>query len=309
MRGDGMEKGKVKEEKKYLSIMLVPHFSGKMKVLKLSTPYSRLLGMVAVALISMLCMCFLSIYTVNQNQKLQKSVLKLSELNVEQKNLINEKSEEIEELKQKRVQADKSASEYVEKYKEILEKYISPRANRSGDRNESSFIQDVSELKELLNNIGQFTTDSNFSVDGLSETENKLKEYIAAIPTLWPATGRISSKFGDREDPFLINSKFHSGIDIAANYGEDIKASGNGTVTFAGTKGDYGKCVFIDHGHGLTTVYGHTSQYLVKEGQAVRKGDVIAKVGSTGRSTGPHLHFEVRLDGNVVDPLKYLDKK
>lgn len=304
-----MEKGRLKEENKYLSIMLVPHFAGKLKVLKFSTRYSRLVGMVIVTLISMLCMCFFVVFTVNQNMKLKSGVMKLTELNIEQKHLINEKSDEIEELKQKKADTDKSITEYVDKYKEMMDSYISPKISRSGDRSDRSFIDDVNELRELLNNMGQFSTTSTASLDGLSETESKLKQYIDAVPTLWPASGRISSRFGDREDPFLLNSKHHSGMDIAANYGEEIKASGSGKVVFAGSKGDYGNCVFIDHGYGLTTVYGHASALLVKEGQSVKKGDVIAKVGSTGRSTGPHLHFEVRLGDTVVDPMKYLDKK
>lgn len=302
-----MEKGKLREKNKYLSIMLVPHFAGKLKVLKFSTRYSRLVGMVVITLLSMLCMCFFVVHTANQNAKLRASVVKLSELNIEQKHLINEKSGQLNELKQKKNEADNSIKEYVDKYKSMLESYISPKTNRSGDRNDKSFIQDINELKELLENIGEFSNLGNISFDGLSEMEENLKNYIDSVPTLWPASGNISSKFGERQDPFILSSKFHSGIDIAANYGEDIKASGSGKVTFAGSKSDYGNCVFIEHGYGLTTVYGHASKVLVKEGQKVKKGDVIARVGSSGRSTGPHLHFEVRIDNNVVDPMKYLD--
>ncbi len=108
---------------------------------------------------------------------------------------------------------------------------------------------------------------------------------------------------------FTRRKTFHDGLDIACPYGEDIKAAANGKVTFADRKSGYGRTVMIDHGHGLTTVYGHASKLLVKAGQTVKKGDVIAKVGSSGRSTGPHLHFEIRLYGSPVDPLKYLDEK
>jgi murein DD-endopeptidase MepM/ murein hydrolase activator NlpD len=123
---------------------------------------------------------------------------------------------------------------------------------------------------------------------------------------IWPASGPITSPFGWRVHPIFGTQRFHSGIDIGAEYGDAIRAADNGVVVFADWMGGYGKAVIIDHGHGISTLYGHQSQLLVSEGQRVNKGDIIGRVGSTGYSTGPHLHFEVRQNGTPVNPVGYL---
>ncbi|HWA19668.1 MAG TPA: M23 family metallopeptidase [Devosia sp.] len=123
-------------------------------------------------------------------------------------------------------------------------------------------------------------------------------------PTL--SATRISSTFGNRTDPFTKRKAFHSGIDFAAPWGSTVLAAGYGKVTFVGQMSGYGNVVEITHSNGLVTRYGHLSSFIVKEGAIVSTGTPIAKVGSTGRSTGPHLHFEVRRDDNAVDPARYL---
>jgi len=118
--------------------------------------------------------------------------------------------------------------------------------------------------------------------------------------------GEVTSGFGYRIHPIFNVRRMHTGIDIDADTGDPIKAASGGTVVSAGWRGGYGKCVVIAHSGGLATLYGHMSEIKVSVGQAVKKGQVIGKVGSTGYSTGPHLHFEVRVNGDCVDPLKYL---
>ena len=121
---------------------------------------------------------------------------------------------------------------------------------------------------------------------------------------IWPITGRINSYFGGR---YIFGSySYHSGIDIKANYGAAIKASDGGTVTFSGWKGTYGKLVIITHDNGAKTYYAHNSSLLVSAGDKVYQGQTIAKAGSTGRSTGNHCHFEIRINGSAVNPLNYL---
>jgi murein DD-endopeptidase MepM/ murein hydrolase activator NlpD len=143
----------------------------------------------------------------------------------------------------------------------------------------------------------------------LTAAEAKLTAYMDTVPTLWPTSGRVTDDFGFRKDPFTRRTKYHDGIDIGADYGISIKASASGIVTLAERTSGYGLAVKISHGRGIYTLYGHASKLLVKVGQTVKKGDVIAKVGSSGRSTGPHLHFEVLLYGTPVSPLQYLDEK
>ena len=130
-----------------------------------------------------------------------------------------------------------------------------------------------------------------------------------------PTRGSISSLFGYRSDPINGNSRFHAGLDIAANYGTPVYALQDGCVSFSGPKGGYGKTVMILHQYTdipeiptIETLYGHNSELLVSVGQYVKRGDPIALIGSTGRSTGPHLHFEVHYNGGYVNPIDYLIK-
>ena len=130
---------------------------------------------------------------------------------------------------------------------------------------------------------------------------------LMRMPSHLPVDGaRLGSSFGNREDPFTGHRAFHAGLDFTAAPGTAIHAAAGGTVVFAGFKPDFGWVVEIEHGNGLTTRYAHASRLLVKTGALVTPGDMIAEVGSTGRSTGPHLHFEVLRNGEAADPRRYL---
>ncbi len=141
--------------------------------------------------------------------------------------------------------------------------------------------------------------------NALSYSANPIKYNGGKFAWPVPSTQRISSYYGYRIHPIYKTRKFHSGIDISAAYGVDIVAAADGTVTMSATNGGYGKCIIVNHGSGISTLYGHNSTLLVSKGQKVTKGQVIAKAGSTGLSTGPHLHYEVRINGSTVDPLSY----
>jgi murein DD-endopeptidase MepM/ murein hydrolase activator NlpD len=127
-----------------------------------------------------------------------------------------------------------------------------------------------------------------------------------SAPNLWPVEGQVTGSFGERIDPFNGEGAFHSGVDIGSNYGTPIIAPADGVVTFTDQLGGYGKAIMIDHGHGISTRYGHLSGFAVTAGQSVHRGDVIGFVGASGRSTGPHLHYEVRINDTPVNPYKYL---
>ena len=129
---------------------------------------------------------------------------------------------------------------------------------------------------------------------------------LAAAPTLWPVQGRITGSFGERIDPFSGEGAFHRGVDISSNIGTRIIAPADGIVRFADFMNGYGRAVMIDHGNGITTLYGHMSGFAVSPGQMVHRGDTIGYVGQSGRATGPHLHYEVRIFNTPVNPQKYL---
>jgi murein DD-endopeptidase MepM/ murein hydrolase activator NlpD len=151
----------------------------------------------------------------------------------------------------------------------------------------------------------------NYSLRGLDEALqqfDKVLTHVANLPLKYPVIGaKISSKFGTRRDPFLGRSAFHSGMDFKAKSGTRVRSVGKGKVISAGWKGGYGKMVEIDHGHGTTTRYAHLSRINVSVGKYVNTDTVIGKVGSTGRSTGPHLHYEIRRFGKAVNPSRYLN--
>jgi murein DD-endopeptidase MepM/ murein hydrolase activator NlpD len=125
-------------------------------------------------------------------------------------------------------------------------------------------------------------------------------------PSLWPVVGRITSSFGERLDPFNGEGAFHAGIDIATSFGDPVRAAADGVVLRASFGNGYGREVMIDHGNGIQTLYGHLSGFAVTAGEQVKRGQVIGYVGSSGRSTGPHLHYEVRIHDTPVNPHKYL---
>lgn len=129
---------------------------------------------------------------------------------------------------------------------------------------------------------------------------------LAHAPTLWPIVGRVTSSFGERTDPFAGSGEFHRGIDIAAPSGTAIHATGDGVVIMAGWGSGYGREVVLDHGHGMTTLYAHMSALAVAPGETVTRGQVIGYVGTSGRSTGAHLHYEVRIHDAPVNPHRYM---
>ena len=131
----------------------------------------------------------------------------------------------------------------------------------------------------------------------------------SSTPSIWPVTGWLSSSFGGRRDPFTGQNDFHPGLDISAEQGEAVRAPADGTVASASVSGNYGNLLVLDHGFGIVTRYGHLSRFAVAPGQPVKRGDVIAYVGTTGRSTSPHLHYEVLMNGQLTNPLRLLAQR
>lgn len=132
------------------------------------------------------------------------------------------------------------------------------------------------------------------------------RSLLASVPSVWPTRGWVTSDFGSRLDPYTSERVMHAGLDIAGPHGKEVVAPSDGTVVFAGLEGGYGNVLVIDHGYGIKTRYGHLASIKVKAGERVKRGDIIAAMGNTGRSTGPHLHYEVRVNGIAQNPRKFI---
>lgn len=164
-------------------------------------------------------------------------------------------------------------------------------------------------VRSMHEQVSQLKTASLHKENELKALIAKLEEQrniLSATPSIMPTKGVITSRFGYRKSPFSGRSELHKGIDIANKKGTFVVATADGVVIFAGMRGLFGRIVTIDHGHGIITHYAHLNETIIKEGDNVKRGDVIAKMGNTGRSTGPHLHYEVRLNGIPVNPIKYI---
>ncbi|HJT89112.1 MAG TPA: M23 family metallopeptidase [Bryobacteraceae bacterium] len=150
----------------------------------------------------------------------------------------------------------------------------------------------------FLRNVNSLALESRFSRRG----------HAISQPSLWPVDGRLMGGFGERNDPFSGEGEFHKGVDISAPSGTPVRATADGIVTHSEWSNGYGRLLVIDHGGGIQTYYAHLSRFYVQTGEEVRRGEVVAAVGSSGRVTAPHLHYEVRIGGAPVNPYRYLAK-
>lgn len=164
----------------------------------------------------------------------------------------------------------------------------------------------VSVLREDAERLGLIASARELSLGDLLDKLEDKRHRLASTPAIWPAKGWLTSRFGNRISPFTGGRQFHAGIDIAGARGTDVIAPARGRVVFSGTRGPLGRTVVIDHGYGVRTLYGHNHENLVKRGQKVERGQVIASLGNSGRSTGPHLHYVVEVRGKAVNPLDYI---
>lgn len=188
---------------------------------------------------------------------------------------------------------------------------VSGIGGESESNNLQEFVQECQDtlIKKLyadIENIKLEISKEQNNLQEITETVEDKKSLLVSTPAIWPTTGWITSGFGYRRSPFTGQREMHKGLDIAARFGTSIKATADGIVTFSGRKGSLGKVVVLEHNYGYSTRFGHTSELLVRVGEKVKRGQIIARVGTTGRSTAPHLHYEVRLKGVAVNPYNYI---
>lgn len=161
-------------------------------------------------------------------------------------------------------------------------------------------------IEQELSNLQQLATQQEISFQELEDVLRSNQVRWAATPSIWPVRGWLASGFGKRISPFTGVLTMHNGVDIATRMGAPIVAPADGVVTYVGYHNGLGKMIKINHGYGVETLYGHLSKYDTKRGERVKRGDVIGYVGSTGLSTGPHLHYEVMVNRVPVNPLRYI---
>jgi murein DD-endopeptidase MepM/ murein hydrolase activator NlpD len=180
-------------------------------------------------------------------------------------------------------------------------------ARRAATKSTAGAADDrVSRLRNEAKRLGFAASERQLSLEELVQQLEDKHHRLASSPAIWPTQGWLTSRFGTRISPFTGKRHFHAGIDIAGASGTEVITTARGKVKFVGSKGPLGKTVIVDHGYGVRTHYGHNQETLVKRGEEVERGQVIATLGNTGRSTGPHLHYSVEVKGKAVNPLDYI---
>ena len=164
----------------------------------------------------------------------------------------------------------------------------------------------IREMHEQVDSLNLATSNQKAGFSSLLEALEGQRNLLASTPAIRPVKGWMTSRFGYRKSPFTGRRELHKGLDIANREGTQIIAPADGIVKFTGRRGLLGKTIDIDHGHGMITRYGHLKEILKKRGEQVNRGDIIAEMGNTGRTTGSHLHYEVHLNGVPVNPIKYI---
>ncbi|PIE34345.1 peptidase M23 [candidate division KSB3 bacterium] len=303
--------------KKYFTLLVVPDATAQFKQIKI--PYFLIKASFALAALIALTIGGISYYTVNHYHDMQEIVIDLPEIRKTtsvQQSLLKSYEEDITELHQ-----------MVSRLKLVNAKLML-MAGVENPMNVQVNIsvggEDESGLSDIVNNFKQETEETVrqklLAVDHLKtsamtqeELAQRMMEYfqdqqtvLASTPSIWPVKGWITSGFGMRKSPFTGKRSMHSGLDIATKSGTPISAPADGIVSYSGKKGAYGNVLVIDHGNGYVTFYGHCKKLYKKVGERIKRGDLIAEVGNTGRSTGSHLHYEVRVNGVATNPSKYI---
>ena len=303
-----------KDKASRYSIIIIPERGCKTTTLNLSRLLLNITGIILVIAISTASV-YLYLFADRYKYLSQDSnTLKATKSYIQK--LEKDNKEKQEAIKSYKAYQD-SINGKMEKL-DKLEKQIQDKLDKSHFLKDTAKLQDTASFKTTYTvQKMSYLTDKQIPIEeidskiaSLQKISTELDEALEKekyIPTLFPCRGRITSEFGWRPNPYNYNrQENHKGLDIANCYGTEIHCTAKGTVIEAQYQSGFGNVVFIDHGNGLVSIYGHASKLCVSQGDQVEKGDVIALMGSTGRSTGSHVHFEIRRNGEPVDPVKLI---
>lgn len=299
-----------KPDKREYTLMIVPH-QGE-AVIRIRIPIKAVkLSLAAICILAVVTTGFVANYryTVNTANAEKSELTRLREITGYQNEQLNQLA-----MKTAALQEDLSRLHLLDTEIRRLVDSESLPASRSGGRTANRHNgqggavvkPNIDQLSSLVSDLKQSAGSQEKS---LLDLKQKLLEHnarLAVTPSIWPTNGDVTSRFGWRSSPWGWGSDWHPGIDIANDYGTPIAATADGQVVMSGWYGGYGKCVQIDHGNGIVSLYGHNSQNIVEVGQTVKKGEIIAYMGSTGASTGSHVHYEIRVNGTAVNPANFL---
>jgi len=295
--------------KKFLSLIIIPHKKGPAKTITLSKRTSHLIISLSLGLVIILIGFLVDYFSMNITRAKYRQ---LQSENQEQKKIIASYENSIRELTT-RIQAFEN---YARKLN-IMAGLRSPEALKEAGvgwgaetdgigGNQLNSTSGPARTAIPLNQVQMKAAQLEQNLNTLLNFFEQQRTRLAQTPTIWPTVGFITSGFGWRIDPFTGKQTFHKGIDIATNLGNPVVATADGVVVEAKNDRIGGKTILISHGGGLSTLFYHLDKILVRPGQKVKRGDVIGLVGKTGKALGPHLHYEVQVNGKSVNPLQYI---
>ncbi len=300
-------------EDQFYTLMVIPHADSPTISCRIPLKWIRVVGL-SLSILACFCFCFTFNY---QRARMAAQELKLlSEEYQEQQQVFLAIAKQAEELEND-IAAIRELDETVRDMMKLKPKQSAEETSSTDEKaaalrvptpSRGGLAATILRTELGLQSVREALPDSKDALESLTKDITAQQAKERATPSGWPTSGRITSSYGYRLSPFGYGRQFHSGIDIGASRGTRIYATADGTVKFAGFQGGYGYVVYLSHGYGYTTVYAHMSKIAVRAGQKVTRGQVIGYVGSSGWSTGPHLHYEVRVNGSPVNPWPYMNR-
>ncbi len=295
------------------TFIFIPDVTGEFKRISVSKIVVK--GILLVGLVSIFGFGYFSNYILDKSQGLEelKSLQGVSSTHKKEFQKFTQKLKQLEaqlirlEQFDKKLRVITALESQPEKDKDFgsggPEKDTMVNFSSASRQYTQSLIDSLNQEVDLMNERAENQEISFFELDEFFKEQSSL---LSHTPSIWPARGWVTSAFGYRKSPFTGLREMHEGLDVATQMNSPILAPANGVVIRVGYHGGYGKMVEVDHGYGVVTRYGHCSKSLVEVGQRVKRGEKVALVGNTGRSTGPHLHYEVLLNGVPVNPYRYI---